>query len=467
QLPINGRGYQALLATVPGIDSTGLVQAYGMRTNTSTTLFDGAPVNEVWEGWDFGRPPGLDAIQEFQVELNNSSAKFTRPATIILSSKSGTNAFHGAAFETNRNRGYGVARRRQDTFTKPPFINRNECGGSLGGPVQIPKLYNGHNRTFFFVAWESSRSVTYTTQQYTMPTEAMRNGDFRGLVDSQGRQITLYDPLTTDPVTFRRQPLSYRGVPNVIDPARISPVAKFLVKATPPPTLPQVNPLIDNNWIGATRIPNKQNTTSIRIDHRFSDKDLVYGRLTYGTNDHWLGNSVMLPIEIGKNPYSVAVSNRHWPNHTGSATWVHTFSPTMTNELLVSASRDYHRRGSGDFETNYAAALGLPNPFQAPNWPAISGEVLGIEGPPAATRWPLGSAGVFRLVTNYGIIQDNATKIVGKHEFQFGFHVRREIIDKSSNSLAGGFDAGTLATAQYDPSSTAANPLARPLTGFG
>src|SRR6267378_1806701 len=167
ELPINGRGYQSLLQTVPGIDSTGIVQAYGMRTNTNTTLFDGAPVNEVWEGWDFGRPPGLDSIQEFQVELNNSSAKFTRPATIILSSKSGTNDLHGAAFETNRNSGYGVARRRQDTFTKAPFLNRNEFGVSLGGPVVIPKLYNGHNRTFFFFAWESSRSVTYTTQQYT------------------------------------------------------------------------------------------------------------------------------------------------------------------------------------------------------------------------------------------------------------------------------------------------------------
>jgi hypothetical protein len=460
ELPINGRGYQALLATVPGIDSTGIVQAYGMRTNTSTTLFDGAPVNEVWEGWDFGRPPGLDSIQELQVELNNSSAKFTRPATIIMSSKSGTNDLHGAAFETNRNSGYGVARRRQDTFTKAPFLNRNEFGVSVGGPVVIPKLYNGHNRTFFFFAWESSRSVTYTTQQYTMPTEAMRNGDFRGLVDSQGRQITLYDPFTTDPVTFERQPLSYRGVPNMIDPARISPVAKFLFKASPLPTLPQVNPLIDNNWVGATRIPNKQNTTSIRIDHRFSDKDLVYGRYTDGQNDHWLGNSVMLPIDIGKTPYAVAVSNRHWPNHTASATWVHTVSPTMTNELLVNGSRDYHRRGSGDFETNYASALGLPNPFQAANWPSITGTDL-------PGGYPFGSAGLFWLVSNFGIIQDNATKIVGKHEFQFGFHARYEVIDKSSNSLAGGFDAGTLATAAYDTTSTASNALARPLTGFG
>jgi len=67
QLPVNGRNYQSFLATVPGIDSTGIVQAYGMRTNTSQTLFDGAPVNEVWEGWDFGRVPGLDALQELHV----------------------------------------------------------------------------------------------------------------------------------------------------------------------------------------------------------------------------------------------------------------------------------------------------------------------------------------------------------------------------------------------------------------
>src|SRR6266403_1277150 len=163
ELPINGRGYQALLATVPGIDSTGIVQAYGMRTNTSTTLFDGAPVNEVWEGWDFGRVPGLDALQELHVETNNSSAKFTKPVTVLLTSKSGTNQFHGALFETIRNSGIGVARRRQDTFTKPPFLNRNEFGVSAGGPVYIPKVYDGRNKTFFFVSWEGLRQRAYTT----------------------------------------------------------------------------------------------------------------------------------------------------------------------------------------------------------------------------------------------------------------------------------------------------------------
>jgi len=139
QLPVNGRNYQAFLATVPGIDSTGLTQAYGMRTNTSTTLFDGAQQNEVWEGWDFGRVPGLDSLQEVHVETNNSSAKFSRPTTILLTSKSGTNDFHGALFETIRNSGIGVARRRQDTFTKPPFLNRNEFGLSVGRSCLVPK----------------------------------------------------------------------------------------------------------------------------------------------------------------------------------------------------------------------------------------------------------------------------------------------------------------------------------------
>ena len=183
QLPINGRGYQALLATVPGIDATGRVQAYGLRPGSHTLTVDGAASNEVWEGWDFGRPPGLDSIEEFHVEVNNSSAKFTRPTTIVLSSRSGTNRFHGALFLTNRNSGYGVARRRQDTFTKAPFLNRNEFGASAGGPVIIPKLYDGRNRTFFFAAYEAVRTVSYATNQYRVPTDAMYSGDFSGLVE--------------------------------------------------------------------------------------------------------------------------------------------------------------------------------------------------------------------------------------------------------------------------------------------
>ena len=84
QLPLNGRGYQGLLQTVPGIDNTGRIQAYGLQPGSHTLLFDGTPMNEIWEGWDFGRPPGLDSIEEFHVELNAASAKYTRPTTVVM-----------------------------------------------------------------------------------------------------------------------------------------------------------------------------------------------------------------------------------------------------------------------------------------------------------------------------------------------------------------------------------------------
>jgi hypothetical protein len=459
ELPVNGRNYQAFLSTVPGIDSTGLVQAYGMRTNTSTTLFDGAPVNEVWEGWDFGRVPGLDALEELHVETNNSSAKFARPVTVLLTSKSGTNHFHGDLFETIRNSGIGVARRRQDTFTKPPYLNRNEFGLTVGGPVFLPRIYNGRNRTFFFVSWEGLRQRSYTTNQYSVPTEAMRNGDFSELKDIQGRLMALYDPFSTDTVTYARTPLTYNGRINVIDPGRITKLAKFLFAATPLPNQAGINPLLGPNLIVPTLIPTTQNTTSIRIDHRFSDRDNLFGRLTLGTNDHWLGTTVMLPISIGDYPNAVATSNRHWPNVTGALTWVHTFNASTTNEVVLNASRDYQWRGSGDKHTNYAAALGLPNPFQAANWPNFTTFGLGA--------YPFGSAGLFWLVSNFGLVEDNATKIHRNHEFQFGIHIRDEWIGKSAASLAGSFDANTLATSLYDPSSTPQNPQPLPLTGFG
>ncbi len=212
ELPVNGRGYQNLLVTVPAVtwSSQGfgigaLVQAYGLRPGTTTLTFDGAAQNEVWEGWDVARTPDLDTIQEMQVETNNSSAKFTRPTTIVMSSKSGTNQLHGGLFYTNRNSGYGVARMRQDTFLKPPYLNRNEWGESVGGPVYIPKVYNGHNRTFFFFSWEDIRSLQYTTSQQSFPTVAMRNGDFRGITDSLGRAYNFYDPSTTG-ANYSRSP---------------------------------------------------------------------------------------------------------------------------------------------------------------------------------------------------------------------------------------------------------------------
>jgi hypothetical protein len=109
----------------------------------------------------------------------------------------------------------------------------------------------------------------------------------------------------------------------------------------------------------------------------------------------------MLETDLGDIRKTVT-SNRHWPNTTAAVTWEKMISPTMTNELLLNGSRDYHWRGSGDRHTNYSSALGLPNPFGAFNWPSITD--LGIGS------YPFGSQAPFWLITNYALLQDNAPR---------------------------------------------------------
>lgn len=138
QLPINGRNVTNLLQTVPGINQDNGIRIFGQRGGTHDLILDGAALTDSLYGGAIARPPSLDSIQEFHVEVNSTSARYARPATIIMTTKGGTNELHGTLFATNRNSGYGVARQRQSTWTKPAKLNRNEYGGTVGGPVWIP-----------------------------------------------------------------------------------------------------------------------------------------------------------------------------------------------------------------------------------------------------------------------------------------------------------------------------------------
>ena len=454
QLPINGRAITSLMyASVPGVESSANagMRAYGMRMGTMVFVFDGTQHNESWEGWSQQRPPGLDAIEEFKVEINNASAKFTRPATLVVSSRSGTNQFHGALFETNRNNAIGKARQRQDTYTKAPFLNRNEFGASAGGPVYIPRVYDGRNRTFWFAAWEDSRTISPSTFQWRVPTAAMRDGDFRGLVDNQGRQFKIYDPSTTG-TNWQRQQFAYNNIPNTIDPKRISPLAKALLAVTPLPTLPDVNPLIDINWVGLSPNWTKNRTTSMRIDHRFSNKDNIFGRYTQSSAKQlyqYAGQITLDQLWGG--------TLRTAPNKAVSGTWVHSFSPTLFSETMVSVTRDNQLRGNGNGKTDYSAALGLPNPFKSVTVPQLTG--TGLSG------YGYYRDNIFDSPSWYIQIQENATKIMGRHEFQFGFHFRRDSLDMNNFPPTVDHNWSTQATALYDTTSNPGNPLAAPFTG--
>ncbi len=464
QLPMNGRQLNTLSALLPGSEGSGGTNGFrnfGAPAQAQEWIVDGAVVTDRrWNMALFSQDPGVGAVQEFTVDSNAVSAKHSRPSNVIVSTKSGTQQIHGTAYETHRNNGLGLARSRTDFYTKPPYLNRAEFGINAGGPVYIPKLYNGKNRTFWFVNYEALRRVQASTSSYNVPTEAMRNGDFSGLVDSQGRLQVLYDPLTTDPKTYARQPFSYGGKLNVIPPDRISPTAKYLFGITPLPTT-GVNPLIDVNWWGVNRSSKGLVwTLTGRVDHRFSDRDLFYARVNW-LDDPSIGGG-------GSGPRALNMVSG-WKyvldgERSAAASWVHTFSPTFFNELVAGGR---YRIGGGYTGTSRTVAgdwftkLGLPNPFGAKDWPQFPSSGMGLG------NYALMAPGSDLANETYYTLDDNLTRIHGRHELQFGGHYRQDLMNVHPNASGqDSFSFATLATALYDPkASTPTNPLATPQTG--
>ena len=457
QLPLNGRFLQGLIMTTnPGMEGgAGNPSVFGLREGSMEFLQDGAVLANRDTGNISSRPPGLDTIEEFKVETNNSSAKMNRPATAIISTKAGTNDLHGAAFETARNNAIGVARRREDFYDKPPHLVRNEFGASLGGPVYLPKVYNGKNRTFFFAAYEAYRLRSATTTSLTMPTMAMRQGDFGGLIDGVGRRYTVYDPWTTDTKTWMRQPYPNNRIPL----SRESPVGKYYFDITPAPTMPDVNPMVSANYFGASPSNETQYTATGRIDHRFSERDQVFGRYSHGMSSSEArresnsNGSPMLLNGVANRDLSVARTE------SAVVSWSHMFSPTFFSETVASGSLEdwNYNMPEQTKDINYADQLGLPNPFGSFGLPDIR-----------ATGFDMLYQGVKprKNITRIILLDENLTKIRGRHELQLGVRYRREGLEvlPDQQFTQGNHNFNALATSLYDPTTGSAYG-ATPRTG--
>jgi hypothetical protein len=420
QLPINGRNVMNLLWTVPGITSgSDGWRVSGTRVGTFDVILDGAALtDQLYGGGSVQRPPSLDSIQEFHVETNSTSAKFSRQGSVIMTTKSGTNLIHGSLFETNRDYGYGVARARDNFTNTAAKLIRNEFGGTVGGPVWVPKIYNGKNRTFWFFNYEGYKLRQGAFGNYRVPTQAMRDGDFSGLVDSAGTFQTVYDPLTTGAApTYSRQPFTYNGKLNQIDPSRISPLAKYIYSVMPLPNIAGVNPLIGNNYSAPSPQIQNQFTWGSRFDHRFSEKDLVYGRITKANSSNYRPGSGGIPMLDGFGNSRTDT----YPNESLSLDWSHSFSPSWFNEFMFSGSRTVTTSFSGDFNRYYSTELGLPNPGHQPGYPVINNIGVGT-----------GGGNYFQPINwnmqyfNYFILENNGTKVKGKHELQYGIHLRHD-----------------------------------------
>ena len=293
-LPLNGRDPYALVALAPGVTPLGgfstprvfQEQAYqsdftvnGGVPMTNDILLDGTSNTAAGHG-QAAMTPSVDAIQEFKVQTASFSAEYGRTGGGIINivTKSGGNQPHGTAYEFFRNNvldGNNFFNNRAG-IANPPF-RFNDFGATMGGPVLLPKLYNGRNRTFFFVAYEGDRARRGQFFTGTVPTAAMRSGDFSQLKNAQGQLIVIYDPNTNH--NSVRDP--FPG--NIIPVARQDKVAVNATKYYPLPNqMPnQDTGLVSNNFLTNAAEADDLDNWQWRVDHNLSSNSRLFVRMSH------------------------------------------------------------------------------------------------------------------------------------------------------------------------------------------
>src|SRR5215467_1788223 len=260
-LPLSGRNPLNLANLVPGVIQGSSNSGYagwisgGRNSNTEVTV-DGTsivlPENNV-SIQQLALTPLVDSIEEFTVITNALAPEIGRTAggAFNISTRSGTNQIHGTGFEFLRNSALNANTWSNNrNGVKKTGSKNHQFGGTLGGPLVIPHLYNGRNKTFWFFSEQSDRNRNAATGTATVPIDAWRNGDFSDLKNGNGQAVIIYDPDTVTAQTdatgvsyFTRQPLAGNRVPT----ARITPFAKALLGYWPAPNTVPTNPYTYSN----------------------------------------------------------------------------------------------------------------------------------------------------------------------------------------------------------------------------
>lgn len=293
-LPTNGRNPYGFAALVPGVNapaaftqlSVGMyseqfVSINGSRNNQSSFQLDGGDnSNSAFNGPTFY--PSIDDVQEYKVQVNNFSAEFGNSAGGVINviTKSGTKDFHGSAFEFARNDIFDA----NNYFAKRAGLpigayKYNQYGGSLGGPITLPRLLKRKGSTFFFLSYEGLRFTQSATATGTVPTDLQRLGDFSQTFDANNRMVVIYDPATTRPDPVNPGNYIRDAFPgNKIDSARFDAVSKKILPYFPRANTPGTSPTNANNFVSVSNANTVKNTGSARIDHVISDRQRIFGR---------------------------------------------------------------------------------------------------------------------------------------------------------------------------------------------
>lgn len=462
ELPLNGRNVFALTTLVAGVmptskdvdgfaDQTISFRVNGGPNGGSQVLLDGGVNSTSAKG--LAVVPMADSVEEFRLETNALKAEYghTSGGVISVATKAGTNNLHGSLYEFFRNDALDA---RNAFATQPdasgrvkPILRYNQFGGTAGGPVWLPKVYNGRNRTFFFGGYEQWRYTNASLMRGTLPTAAEREGDFTKTRDGRGQRITIYDPATTRPNPvgkgFVRDP--FPG--NVIPAGRFDPVSVNIMKIVPLPNVAADNPYTNaNNWLYLGTSPLNQATGNIRIDHRLSDKDAFLFRYSRTRQDrHGTGYGFGVA-----DPNTMARSDQR-DRHNWTLSNVHILSPRVTNDFRANASRFWLRFRHPSAGQGWPQKLGM-----APNVPPDLFPSLSITGVTA-----LGPTSIA-----LGLQAEHTVQLVDAVAIVHGRHLLKAGIDQRwnrSNFLRTRYPSG-----QYQFNTTLTNnPQATAGTGYG
>ena len=458
-LPLNGRNYVSLVGLAAGValpPASTLPRLNGSRPRTNEYMYDGISVLQPEPG-QVAFFPIIDSIQEFNVQTNDASAEFGRfnGGVINLTSKSGTNGFHGTVFEFLRNEIFNARNLFSPATTanpgKPEF-RRNQFGFVAGGPIIKDK-------TFFFVDYQGTRQLIGKTVTSTVPTNAERGGDFSALLgatlpqttkDTNGNTIQVRQGMIFRPSDH----LAYAG--NKIPVNTFDPVAVQLLNHYPVPTSYGAA----NNFRLLGNEPDNQDQFDIRIDHRFSSRDQVFGRYSYARD--FTHPVTALPDGSGATAAgSLATSPQHTLGQSFASSYLHIFSPSLTNEVRAGYTRRTSNRAALLLASPPSQSLGLPG---IPTNASFNNElptflVSGFQqlGPPT------GVDSIFR--TDVVELADTVSKLHGRHSFKFGIDNRISRLDViQPSSPTGTFTFSTLFTNLNGVANTG-NPLASFLLG--
>jgi outer membrane receptor protein involved in Fe transport len=427
-LPLNGRNFANLAGLMPGVikgissntnqygrsDSAITVSADGVRENQGQVLFDG-----VSTAWNINNAtffkPSIEAIEEFKVHAATYSAEYghNAGAQVEVLTRSGTNNLHGALFEFVRNSDFDARNYFRPAPLSKDTLQRNQFGFVLSGPVWIPKVYDGKNRTFWMVNFEAQREKAESAQNASVIPLPYRTGNFSAL------STPLKDPLGG----------TFPG--NIIPANRLDPIAQNYFKYEVPPNLAGTGV----NLAGVEKDINDINQVFARVDHNITTADRLFVRGAFFAYDF-----PTTPPDI----YSPLISRITAQNAVLSET--HVFSPTVLNEVKLGYNRNWvFRRG---IRTNTAfdpESMGLTGVRSIDPNTGVPRRLTPLETgivPMNVTGYlTIGDGGLipdFNLSTTWQLA-DNITINRGVHTFKAGFDFRRLRMDRSGSNNARGF----------------------------